>query len=62
MSAQRDCARAGGQFAADYDQDIKHDSVTEFTGYSHLDGSVQVIGLFKKVSRWNRWKPATKAW
>nr|WP_197471723.1 alanine--tRNA ligase [Methylomonas koyamae] len=48
MSAQRDRARAGGQFAADYDQDIRHDSVTEFTGYSHLDGSVQVIGLFKK--------------
>ncbi|WFP51990.1 alanine--tRNA ligase [Methylomonas sp. EFPC3] len=48
MSAQRDRARAGGQFAADYDQDIRHDSVTEFTGYSHLHGSVQVIGLFKK--------------
>ncbi len=48
MSAQRDRARAGGQFTADYDQDIKHDSVTEFTGYSHLHGSVQVLGLFKK--------------
>jgi len=48
MSAQRDRARAGGQFAADYDQDIRHDSVTEFTGYSYLHGSVQVLGLFKK--------------
>ncbi|PPD21731.1 MAG: alanine--tRNA ligase [Methylomonas sp.] len=48
MSAQRDRARAGGQFAADYDQDIRHDSATNFTGYSHLDGSVQILGLFKK--------------
>jgi len=48
MSAQRDRARAGGSFSADYDQDIKHDSRTEFTGYSHLDGSVHVIGLFRQ--------------
>jgi alanyl-tRNA synthetase len=48
MSAQRDRARAGGSFAAAYDQDIRHDSVTDFTGYSHLDGSVQILGLFKK--------------
>lgn len=48
MSAQRDRARAGGGFAADYDQDIKHDSSTDFTGYFHLDGSVQIIGLFKQ--------------
>jgi alanyl-tRNA synthetase len=47
MAAQRDRARAGGSFAADYDQDIKHDSSTEFTGYFHLDGSVQILGLFK---------------
>ncbi|OAH98073.1 alanine--tRNA ligase [Methylomonas methanica] len=48
MAAQRDRARAGGSFAADYDQDIKHDSSTEFTGYFHLDGSVQILGLFKQ--------------
>nr|WP_171694642.1 alanine--tRNA ligase [Methylomonas sp. ZR1] len=48
MAAQRDRARAGGTFAADYDQDIKHDSSTEFTGYFHLDGSVQILGLFKQ--------------
>ncbi len=48
MSAQRDRARAGGSFAADYDQDIKHESSTEFTGYFHLDGSVRIVGLFKK--------------
>jgi alanyl-tRNA synthetase len=48
MAAQRDRARAGGSFVADYDQDIKHDSSTEFTGYFHLDGSVQILGLFKQ--------------
>lgn len=48
MSAQRDRARAGGSFAADYDQDIKHDSNTEFTGYFNLHGSVEIIGLYKK--------------
>ncbi|MGZ4959293.1 MAG: alanine--tRNA ligase [Methylomonas sp.] len=48
MAAQRDRARAGGSFAADYDQDIKHDSATEFTGYYSLEGSVQILGLFKK--------------
>ena len=48
MSAQRDRARAGGNFAADYDQDIKHDSRTEFTGYTRLDDSVHILGLFKQ--------------
>jgi alanyl-tRNA synthetase len=48
MTAQRERARAGGSFAADYDQDIKHNSSTEFTGYFHLEGSVQIIGLFKQ--------------
>lgn len=48
MSAQRDRARAGGTFTADYDQDIKHDSDTEFTGYYTLNGSVEVVGLYKK--------------
>ena len=48
MAAQRDRARAGGQFAADYDQDIKHDSVTDFTGYHSLNASVRILGLFKK--------------
>jgi alanyl-tRNA synthetase len=48
MTAQRERARAGGSFTADYDQDIKHDSYTEFTGYSHLQDSVEVLGLFKQ--------------
>ena len=48
MTAQRDRARAGGKFGADYDQDIKHDSQTLFTGYDHLTNSAQIIGLFAK--------------
>ncbi len=46
MSAQRDRARAGGKFGADYDQDIRHDSQTEFTGYEDLNNSSKIIGLF----------------
>ncbi len=48
MAAQRDRARSGGNFTADYDQDIKHDSQTEFTGYQSLKDSTKVTGLFKK--------------
>jgi alanyl-tRNA synthetase len=48
MAAQRERARAGGSFAADYDQDIKHDSSTEFTGYTDLEGAAQIVGLFKQ--------------
>ena len=48
MSAQKDRARAGGKFEADYDQDIKHDSQTDFVGYQDLSGNAQIIGLFAK--------------
>jgi len=48
MSAQRDRARAGGKFGADYDQDIRHDSQTDFTGYHSLNDSSQIAGLFLK--------------
>ncbi len=48
MAAQRDRARTGGRFTADYDQDIKHDSQTAFTGYEYLDGAAKIIGLFKQ--------------
>lgn len=48
MSAQRERARAGGKFGADYDQDIKHDSQTDFTGYHDLSGTAQIVGLFAK--------------
>lgn len=48
MAAQRERARAGGHFAADYDEDIKLDSRTEFTGYQQLEGSANIVGLFKQ--------------
>ncbi len=48
MSAQRDRARSASSFGADYDQDIKLDAQTEFTGYEQLDDQVHIIGLYKK--------------
>ncbi len=48
MTAQRNRARAGGKFDADYDQDIKHDSQTDFTGYHSLKDTSQIAGLFAK--------------
>ncbi|WP_349432582.1 alanine--tRNA ligase [Methylomarinum sp. Ch1-1] len=48
MAAQRERARAGGHFSADYDQDIKLDGQTEFTGYQHIEDGAKIIGLFHK--------------
>jgi alanyl-tRNA synthetase len=48
MSAQRDRARSASSFGADYDQDIKLNAQTEFTGYEQLDDQVYIIGLYKK--------------
>lgn len=48
MSAQRDRARSASSFTADYDQDIKHDGQTEFTGYELLQDKVHIVGIFKK--------------
>ncbi len=48
MTAQRERARAGGKFDADYDQDISHDSETDFTGYHQLEESSVIVGLFHK--------------
>ncbi len=48
MTAQRNRARAGGKFDADYDQDIRHNSQTDFTGYYSLNDSSQIVGLFSK--------------
>lgn len=48
MSAQRDRARLASSFGADYEQDIKLDSQTEFSGYDYLDDQVHIIGLYKK--------------
>lgn len=46
MSAQRERARSRGKFEAGYNQDIKHDSQTNFTGYHCLNQSSQIIGLY----------------
>jgi alanyl-tRNA synthetase len=48
MSAQRDRARAASSFGADYDQDIKLDAQTEFSGYGNLEDQAHIIGLYKK--------------
>jgi alanyl-tRNA synthetase len=48
MSAQRDRARSGGKFDAHYDQDIRHDSQTDFTGYHTCSDSGKIAGLFAK--------------
>jgi alanyl-tRNA synthetase len=48
MSAQRDRARWASSFGADYEQDIKLEGQTEFTGYDYLDDQVHIIGLYKK--------------
>ena len=48
MSAQRDRARSASSFGADYHQDIKLDSQTEFTGYDRLDDEVHIVALFSQ--------------
>ena len=48
MSAQRDRARSASSFGADYNQDIKLDSQTEFTGYDRLDDQVHIVALYSQ--------------
>ena len=48
MAAQRERARSASSFGADYDQDIKLDSQTEFTGYDHLDDDVHIVALYRE--------------
>ena len=48
MSAQRERARSASSFGADYDQDIKLDAQTKFTGYEQLDDEVHIVALFKE--------------
>lgn len=48
MEAQRERARAAGKFSIDYNDAIKLDGETSFTGYEHLSGeSSSVVALFK---------------
>ena len=48
MSAQRNRARSASSFSADYNQDIKLDSQTEFTGYDRLDDRVHIVALYQQ--------------
>lgn len=49
MDAQRERARAAGKFSVDYNDAIKLDGETSFTGYEHLSGDAStVIALFKE--------------
>ncbi|MGJ0483264.1 MAG: alanine--tRNA ligase [Methylomicrobium sp.] len=46
MAAQRDRARSASHFGSDYDQDIKLDIETEFTGYMHLADQAKIVALY----------------
>lgn len=46
MTVQRDQARAASSFSAVEKLDIAKGSVTEFTGYEHLQGSASVSAIF----------------
>lgn len=46
MTAQRDRARSASHFGVDYQQKIKVDGQTEFTGYELLNDHVQIVALF----------------
>ena len=48
MAAQRDRARAAKNFGDGYNQTIKLESVTNFTGYEQLNEQSNIIALFQK--------------
>lgn len=48
MQAQRERARSAGHFDAHYDQDLKLDIETDFTGYFTLTEQAKIAGLFKQ--------------
>ncbi|MBL4831151.1 MAG: alanine--tRNA ligase [Aliivibrio sp.] len=47
MNAQRQRAREAGQFGTDYNDVIKIDSTTEFSGYTSTSENTSVIALFR---------------
>ncbi len=48
MEAQRERARAAGKFTVDYNDAIKLEGETSFTGYEHLSGNAStIVALFK---------------
>ncbi|MFW1676688.1 alanine--tRNA ligase [Pontibacter sp. JAM-7] len=46
MEVQRQRARAAGKFDIDYNEAIRVDGETDFTGYTELEGSAEVVALF----------------
>jgi len=51
MQAQRERARAAGQFGIDYNARLDVDGDTEFSGYDHIHDQGQVVGLFHDNAR-----------
>ncbi len=47
MEKQRERARASGQFAVDYNDRIKVDGETRFTGYDAFEDHAEVVALFR---------------
>lgn len=48
MKAQRERARAAGKFSVDYNDAIRLEGQTEFTGYESLEGESEIVALFKQ--------------
>ena len=48
MNEQRERARGASNFNAGYDNEIEHDSQTEFTGYQYLEDNAHIIGVFSQ--------------
>jgi len=54
MDAQRERARASGQFSVDYNDQIKLDGSTAFTGYDRLEDRSEVIALYRDGEQVNQ--------
>ena len=50
MEAQRERARAAGKFSVDYNDAIRLDGSTDFTGYERLNDTATVVALFSDGS------------
>ncbi len=54
MEAQRERARASGQFSVDYNDQIKLDGSTAFTGYDRLEDRSEVLALYREGEQVNQ--------
>ncbi len=48
MEDQRSRARAAGKFNVDYNDALRLEGETDFTGYEHLEGSAKVVALIRE--------------